>query len=298
MPEEDYVFTPASQLMQADEIIALAKIFVANGVNKIRLTGGEPLVRKDAAQIIAALGELPVKLTLTTNATRLHEFADVLFAAGVKDLNISLDTLQPEKFLLLTRRNQFDLVKSNIDLMIKKGFRVKVNAVVMKGLNEFEINDFVEWTKNTPVAVRFIEFMPFSGNRWTSNKVFTLQEILDTVTQRYAITAVSNDVHDTAKTYAVPGHAGNFSVISTMSEPFCGGCNRIRLTADGKMKNCLFSKEETDLLSALRRGEDVLPLIQQNIAMKAKELGGQFTADVEHVHPEDIDNRSMITIGG
>jgi cyclic pyranopterin phosphate synthase len=298
MPEEDYAFTPADRLMQAGEIVELAKIFVDNGVSKIRLTGGEPLVRKDAAAIILALAKLPVTLTLTTNATRLHAFAGILAEAGVQSLNISLDTLQPEKFLLLTRRNQFEQVKSNIDLMIQKGFHVKVNAVVMKGLNDNEINDFVRWTKDTPVHVRFIEFMPFSGNRWTSNKVFTLHEILEVVTQQYEIIPLHNDEHDTAKTFTVPGHAGTFSVISTMSVPFCAGCNRIRLTADGKMKNCLFSKEETDLLTALRRGEDVLPLIYQSIGSKAKELGGQFTADFEHIHAEDINNRSMITIGG
>ena len=298
MPEEDYAFTPANRLMQADEIVELAKIFVANGVSKIRLTGGEPLVRKDAEAIILALSKLPVTLTLTTNATRLHAFADILAEAGVQSLNISLDTLQPEKFLLLTRRNQFEQVKSNIDLMIQKGFHVKVNAVVMKGLNDNEINDFVAWTKDTPVHVRFIEFMPFSGNRWTSNKVFTLHEILEVVTQQYEISPLHNDEHDTAKSFTVPGHAGSFAVISTMSSPFCAGCNRIRLTADGKMKNCLFSKEETDLLTALRNGEDVLPLIYQSIGNKAKELGGQFTADFEHIHAEDINNRSMITIGG
>jgi len=298
MPEEDYEFTPANRLMQADEIVELAKIFVANGVSKIRLTGGEPLVRKDAAAIILALSKLPVTLTLTTNATRLHAFADILAEAGVQSLNISLDTLQPERFLLLTRRNQFEQVKSNIDLMIQKGFHVKVNAVVMKGLNDNEINDFVAWTKETPVHVRFIEFMPFSGNRWTSNKVFTLHEILEVVTQQYEINPLHNDEHDTAKSFTVPGHAGSFAVISTMSSPFCAGCNRIRLTADGKMKNCLFSKEETDLLTALRNGEDVLPLIYQSIGNKAKELGGQFTADFEHIHAEDINNRSMITIGG
>jgi len=298
MPEEDYVFTPASRLMQADEIEALAKTFVTLGVDKIRLTGGEPLVRKDAADIIRRLSKLNINLTLTTNATRLHEFADVLKEANVHSLNISLDTLQSDKFNLVTRRDQFKLVYDNIQLMMKNNFHVKVNMVVMKGLNENEINDFVEWTKYEPVHVRFIEFMPFTGNRWTSNKVFTLHEMLEVISEKYEIVALKNDKHDTSKAYTVPGHAGTFAVISTMSSPFCSGCNRMRLTADGKMKNCLFSKEETDLLSAFRRGEDVTPLIHQSIRSKAKELGGQFTTDFEHIHAEDINNRSMITIGG
>jgi GTP 3',8-cyclase len=298
MPEEDYVFTPASQLMQVDEIEALAKIFVAEGVNKIRLTGGEPLVRKDAADIILALSKLPVQLTITTNGTRIHEFVEVLEQANIRSLNISLDTLKAEKFQLVTRRDQFDLVKKNIQLLLDKNFHVKINVVVMNGLNDNEINDFIEWTKDTPVHVRFIEFMPFSGNRWTSNKVFTMQQILEVIGEKYLYTRLHDEQHDTAKKYMIPGHTGTFAVISTMSANFCGDCNRMRLTADGKMKNCLFSKQETDLLTALRSGKEIVPLIQQSIRSKAKELGGQFTADFEHIHAEEIHNRSMITIGG
>ena len=298
MPEEDYEFTPASRLMQCHEIEALSKIFVDLGVTKIRLTGGEPLVRKDAKEIILALSKLPVKLTLTTNATRLHDFSDTLAQAGIRSLNISLDTLQSDKFLLVTRRDQFKQVYDNIRLMIKKGFHVKVNMVVMKGLNENEINDFVEWTKHEPVHVRFIEFMPFTGNRWTSNKVFSYHEMLELIESKYEVIKLQDEKHDTAKKFQVPGHIGTFAVISTMSENFCGTCNRMRLTADGKMKNCLFSRTETDLLTNLRNGEDVVPLIHQSIRSKAKELGGQFTPDFEHLHPEDINNRSMITIGG
>jgi GTP 3',8-cyclase len=298
MPEEEYHFTPAPQLMQANEIESLAKIFVSLGVNKIRLTGGEPLVRKDADKIILSLSKLPVKLTLTTNGSRLHEFINVLEQANISSLNISLDTLQSEKFQLITRRDQFQKVYDNIQLLLEKNFHVKVNMVVMKGLNDSEINDFVEWTKNEPVHVRFIEFMPFTGNRWTSNKVFTMQQMLDMIKEKYEIIRLQDEKHDTAKGYKVPGHQGTFSVISTMSENFCGNCNRMRLTADGKMKNCLFSKQETDLLSALRNGEDVAPLIYKSISSKAKELGGQFTHDFKHLHAENIHNRSMITIGG
>jgi cyclic pyranopterin phosphate synthase len=298
MPDEDYNFTPASSLMQVAEIDALARIFVAEGVNKIRLTGGEPLVRKDAAAIILALSKLPVQLTLTTNGTRLHQFVHVLQQAGVRSVNISLDTLQPEKFGLITRRAQFDLVWKNIQLVLDKGFHVKVNVVVMKGLNDNEVNDFIEWTKQTPVHVRFIEFMPFCGNRWSSNKVVTLQQILATVSEKYSFVPLEGEKHDTAKKFIVPGHAGTFAVISTMSAHFCGDCNRMRLTADGRLKNCLFSREETDLLTPLRKGEDVLPLIYQSIGSKAQQLGGQLTTNFKNLHAEDLKNRSMITIGG
>jgi GTP 3',8-cyclase len=298
MPEEDYDFTPASKLMQAGEVESLAKIFISLGVNKIRLTGGEPLVRKDAAEIILSLSKLPVKLTLTTNGSRLHEFVDVLEEANIRSLNISLDTLQPEKFQLITRRDQFKKVYDNIQLLLKKNFHVKVNMVVMKGLNDNEINDFIEWTKHEPVHVRFIEFMPFTGNRWTSNKVFTMQQMLDVIKEKYEFVRLKDEKNDTAKGYKVLEHQGTFAIISTMSANFCANCNRMRLTADGKMKNCLFSEQETDLLSALRNGEDVVPLIYKSIQSKAKELGGQFTTDFKNLHAEDIHNRSMITIGG
>ena len=298
MPEEEYTFTPASQLMQVSEIRKLAEIFVKEGVKKIRLTGGEPLVRKDAAEIILSLSELPVNLAITTNGTRLHEFLEVLKKAKISSINISLDTLQEDRFKLITRRDHFNTVMNNIRLMIDNGFHVKVNVVVMKGLNDKEINDFVEWTRHEPIHIKFIEFMPFEGNRWTSNKVFTLQEILDVIAEKYLFVKLNPELHDTAKKFMVPGHAGTFAVISTMSENFCGDCNRMRLTADGKLKNCLFSRSETDLLGALRSGQPIEPLIHSNIMRKAKELGGQFSNDFEHIDTSEISNRSMITIGG
>ena len=298
MPEEDYEFTPASRLMQPDEIETLAKIFVAQGVKKIRLTGGEPLIRKDAANIILRLAKLPVKLSMTTNGTRLHEFVPVLETANITTLNISLDTLVSDKFMLITRRDQFKLVMDNIELLISKGFHIKINVVVMKDFNDHEINDFINWTKYVPIQVRFIEFMPFSGNRWTSNKMISYAEILHEIEKEYAIIPLIGEKNDTAKHFTVAGHAGTFAIISTMTSPFCDTCNRMRLTADGKLKNCLFSDGETDLLTPLRNGQDILPLIEQNISGKAKALGGQFTTALNTMEALAIHNRSMISIGG
>lgn len=298
MPEEDYIFTPASALMQVGEIEALAKVFVANGVDKIRLTGGEPLVRKDAAEILLSLSRLPVTLTMTTNATRVHHFTDVIQEAGIRSLNVSLDTLQADRFRLITRRDQFGVVMDNIGILVAMGIEVKVNAVIMRGMNEGEINDFVAWTRDLPVHVRFIEFMPFEGNRWTGNRVFTWREILDTVDTQYEYDRLEDEPNATAKRYRVPGHVGTFSVISTMSAPFCGTCNRMRLTADGKLKNCLFSGEETDLLGALRRGEAISNLIRESIMSKKEKLGGQFTTTFDLLEADALVNRSMITIGG
>jgi cyclic pyranopterin phosphate synthase len=298
MPEEDYHFTPNQQLMQADEIEAIAKAFVLEGVKKIRLTGGEPLVRKDFADILQRLAKLNIELTMTTNGTRLHEYMDVIKAAGLKSLNISLDTLQKERFLLMTKRDRQEQVMRNIQLALDNHIRVKVNVVAMKGINDSEIIDFVTWTKNSPIHVRFIEFMPFDGNKWNSEKVITLQQILEKISAQFEIAHINRLPHETAKVFNVPGHQGTFAVISTMSAPFCGDCNRMRLTADGKMKNCLFSASESDILGAYRRGENIIPLIHQNIANKKQALGGQFTTDLEHIEASALHNRTMISIGG
>ncbi len=298
MPDEDQVFAPSSRIMQKDEILALAKIFVQEGVTKIRLTGGEPLVRKDAAEIILALSELGVSLGMTTNATRIHEFIGVMEQAGIRSVNISLDTLDADKFQIITRRDYFDRVMSNIRLLLDRQFRVKINVVVMKGINDMEIADFIRWTEKEPIDVRFIEFMPFEGNRWKSDQVFTWQQILQKVESEFPVVRLEGDEHDTAKTYSIAGFAGTFSVISTMSAPFCGSCNRMRLTADGKMKNCLFSNHEADLLSILRSGGDVLSVIRQCIQDKAPQLGGQMTVPFEELDVSAIHNRTMIAIGG
>ncbi len=298
MPDEKYDFAPASRLMQPGEIETLAKLFVAEGVSKIRLTGGEPLVRKDAPDIIRRLSKLNINLAITTNAVRIDEMLPEIISAGFSQINISLDTLQEDKFRKITHRDYFKRVRSNIDLLLANNIFPKINVVVMKDLNDDEICDFIAWTRDTPIQVRFIEFMPFSGNRWTSNQVFTLHDVLSEAAKKFYFLPVPGEPHDTAKHFQPEGHKGSFAVISTMSEPFCDTCNRMRLTADGKLKNCLFSKEETDLLTALRKGEAILPLIQDTIQRKARALGGQFSGLFSEIDPASIDNRSMITIGG
>ncbi len=298
MPEESYDFAPASRLMNVEEIGEIARLFVEQGVRKIRLTGGEPLIRKDAGKILETLGAMPVELAITTNGTRIHAWLDQLKASGINSVNVSLDTLQPEKFEMLTRRNLFHQVRSNIELLLHHGFRVRINVVVMRKVNDQEINEFIAWTKHVPVQIRFIEFMPFDKNHWKGEKVFTLNEMLERVGSEYAFMQVETDVHDTAKQFIIPGHQGSFAVISTMSAPFCAGCNRMRLTADGKLKNCLFSATETDLLGPLRQGEDILPLIHQCIAGKAEALGGQFSGTFASLDAASLHNRPMITIGG
>lgn len=298
MPDENIRFMPSPQLMQKDEILEIAHIFVEMGVRKIRLTGGEPLARKDTADIIQKLSALPVELTITTNGARLHEFVEVFNHSNIRSLNISLDTLHSEKFLKITRRNVFNQVWANIQTALLQDWKVKINVVIMRGVNEDEILDFVEWTLRQPVQVRFIEFMPFTGNQWQTNTVFTYQEILDLIATRYEFEALFNHKNETAKNFKLANALGTFAVISTMSAPFCAGCNRMRLTADGKMKNCLFSKSEVDILSALRKGEDIRPLVLACVQDKAPALGGQFSTIDNPIDASIIQNRSMINIGG
>lgn len=298
MPEWKHTFAAHQKLMQAGEIEALARIFVENGVNKIRLTGGEPLVRKDAPHILRILSDLPVELTMTTNAVRIDEMLPEIIAANFGSINISLDTLRAERFMKMTRRDYFERVRSNMDKLLDNGIPTKINMVVMKGMNDDEIPDFVELTKDSPIEVRFIEFMPFSGNRWTSNQVVPYTEILNSIKELYPIVPAEQKANSTTKPFSIPGHAGRIAFITTMTSPFCGDCNRMRLTADGKLKNCLFSKGETDLLSVLRQGGDVLPLIHQCISSKSQALGGQLTANFKNIDAGTLRNRSMIRIGG
>lgn len=298
MPDENIQFMPPVNLMQADEIDFIAAAFVKLGVKKIRLTGGEPLVRKDGAEIVAALSKYPIELTLTTNGSKVDEFIPVFRKAGIKSINISLDTLNKDKFFHITKRNAFEKVFRNIQLLIDDGFHVKVNMVVMRGVNDNEILDFIEWTKEKPLHVRFIEFMPFHGNKWNNESVFSYREILEAAESRFSFIRMNDAANETAKKYKPFGHAGTFAVISTMTAPFCSNCNRMRLTADGKMKNCLFSNGEIDILWALRKGDDIVPLIKQCVKGKAESLGGQFEGDYQKIDTSKISNRSMINIGG
>ncbi len=296
--EESHLTSSSKERMTAEEIDRIAGIFVEHGVKKIRLTGGEPLIRKDAAEIIERIAKYPVKIAITTNGMYVDQFISVFKKTGLKSVNVSLDSLQENKFKQLTNRNEFAKVKSNIDLLLQSGFHVKVNMVVMKEYNHHEISDFVEWTKNKNLHVRFIEFMPFPQNKWQPEKLITHKEILETITNCFhSIEKLQDDKHDTTKRYRVKNYAGTFAVISTMSEPFCSGCNRLRLTSDGKMRNCLFAKTETDLLTPFRNGENIEPLIRDNLMRKHYMLGGNNDEQWAQ-HQTASHERMMMGIGG
>lgn len=301
MPADGIVLSPKASLMTADEIFSIAQTFVENGVDKIRLTGGEPLLRKDFPEIISKLSTLETSLSITTNGILIDRHIDILKQFKVKKINLSLDTLVSSKFHTITLRNQFEKVIDNLHLLLNNDFQVKVNVVLMKGFNENEIIDFIKLTEFLPVSIRFIEFMPFAGNEWDRSKMISQNEILSQVEEAFSsdeILKLEDEKNFTARTYKIKGFQGNFGIISSITNPFCDGCNRIRLTANGKIKNCLFSNSETDLLTAFRNGESITELISTSIKNKKKVRAGMVTVSEMDDPALHFDNRSMITIGG
>jgi cyclic pyranopterin phosphate synthase len=301
MPADGIALSPKASLMTAEEILGIAQTFVQNGVDKIRLTGGEPLLRKDFPEIISKLASLDVSLSITTNGILIDRHIEVLKEFKIKKINLSLDTLVSSKFHSITLRNQFEKVIDNLHLLLNHDFHVKVNVVLMKGFNDNEIVDFVKLTQFLPISVRFIEFMPFAGNEWDRSKMVSQSEILSLVGDNFSseeIQKLEDEKNFTARTYKIKDFQGDFGIISSITNPFCDSCNRIRLTADGKIKNCLFSNSETDLLTPFRNGQSITNLISASIQNKKKVRAGMVTIDEMDDPAKHFDNRSMIAIGG
>ncbi|KAF8846119.1 molybdenum cofactor biosynthesis prote [Paxillus ammoniavirescens] len=301
MPSQGVELSPRQHILTDDEIIRLASLFVRSGVRKIRLTGGEPTVRKGLDNIIRQLNELRLhgldSIGMTSNGLALHRRLSNLVNNGLTHLNLSLDTLDPFKFEIMTRRPGHDAVLRTLDVALScAGLRsVKLNVVVVKGLNDSEVLDFVELTKDKKLSVRFIEFMPFTGNKWDKIKMVPSAELLDKIRQRHPIIERAPDeLNDTARSWKIAGYKGNIGFISSMSDHFCSSCNRLRLTADGQIKVCLFDAKEVSLRDEMRRGatdEELLQVIGSAVIGKKE----------KHTGMEDIDvvaNRPMILIGG
>ncbi|KAJ9641288.1 hypothetical protein H2204_002966 [Knufia peltigerae] len=275
MPEEGVQLSPPSHNLTSTEILYLAKLFVEQGVTKIRLTGGEPTVRKDIVELIQELGALRAiglkELCITTNGISLARKLDSLVAAGLTNINLSLDTLDPFQYTLMTRRNGFEAAMKSVNkiLDLKKGgwpIKFKINCVVMKGLNDREVVTFSELGRNEDIEVRFIEYMPFDGNRWSKGKMITYQETLDLIKQKYPDThRIRDQPNDTSKTYKIPGFVGRIGFVTSMTENFCSSCNRLRITSDGNLKVCLFGKEEVSLRDILRDYNNGQPLDQSSL---------------------------------
>ncbi|KAG2022899.1 molybdenum cofactor synthesis-step 1 protein isoform 2 [Coprinopsis cinerea AmutBmut pab1-1] len=299
MPSEGVELSPPSHILTDGEIIRLASLFVRNGVTKIRLTGGEPTIRKGIVDLTRRLHELQSyglkSIAMTSNGLVLHRHLPQLIQHGLTHLNLSLDTLDPFKFEFMTRRRGHEAVLKTLNMALDMDLpSVKVNVVVIKGLNDSEVLDFVEMTRDQPISVRFIEFMPFTGNKWDRKKMVPSSNLLETIKSKYpTATRALAEPNETARSWLIPGFKGSFGFISSMSDHFCSSCNRLRLTSDGQIKVCLFDPHEVSLRDAMRQGatdDQLLGIIQGAVSNKKEKHAGMNDIDV-------TSNRPMILIG-
>ena len=288
MPEEGVPLSPQSHLLTTPEIVHLSSIFVDQGVNKIRLTGGEPTVRRDIVDLMRQIGQLRSnglkELCITTNGISLHRKLDSMVESGLTGVNLSLDTLDPYQYTIMTRRNGHDAVMKSINRILEMnklgaGIKLKINCVVMRGLNEREILPFVELGRENELEVRFIEYMPFDGNKWSERKMLSYKEMLVMIREKYpTVHRVQDHANDTSKTYKIPGFLGRMGFITSMTENFCGSCNRLRITADGNLKVCLFGNAEVSLRDILRESNNGEPIDAEAMeAIKQVESGRRQT---------------------
>lgn len=297
MPAEGLDWMSRDDLLTYEELTRIARICVDRfGFNGIRLTGGEPTVRANLPALIEQLSELGVDLSLTTNGTTLSNLAPTLVAAGLQRINISLDSLRRDRFEQITRRDELDKVLDGIDAAVLAGLApVKINCVVMRGVNDDEIVDFARFGRERNVSVRFIEFMPLDAQgEWTNSQVVTKAEIVQAIADVFELEPVVERESDPAARWRYVDGAGDFGVIPSVTEAFCESCDRVRLTADGMLRHCLFATRELDLRTPLRSGAtdgDIADAIAAEVG--AKWAGHQIN-QVHFIRP----NRSMSQIGG
>ncbi|MCH2203318.1 MAG: GTP 3',8-cyclase MoaA [Fuerstiella sp.] len=300
MPEHDPEFMPKSELLTFEETERVVRVGTGLGIDRVRLTGGEPLVRRELHKLIESIVSLPGirDVGLTTNGIFLSEQAHLLRDAGLKRLNISLDALDPETFRKMTRRDGFDRVLAGIQAAKDAGFKpIKLNAVSVRGLTEDQIIPFGELAREGDIDVRFIEFMPLDAeNEWERGKVLFAHEIIGILESEFGALDPQpvSDHRAPASQYRFRDGCGTIGLIASVSRPFCAGCNRFRLTADGKLRNCLFSLEETDVRGLLRSGgsdSEIAQAMQNCIAAKKE---GHEINTARFVQPE----RPMHSIGG
>jgi cyclic pyranopterin phosphate synthase len=302
MPHEEMVWKERSEILSYEEIVRVAEVAVGMGIEKIRVTGGEPLVRNDIERLLNRLKAIPGmrSLALTTNGVLLARKLDRIRDA-VDAINISLDTFRADRFTALTLRDNLSEVLEGIDAALAAGYRnLKVNAVVMRGVNDDELVDFVAFTADRPIGVRFIEFMPFAGNAWSAGQCLPMADMLALIDGRYALERIPDGVSPISRDFHVVDresghrHAGTIGVIASMSTPFCDSCSRLRLTAEGMIMPCLHSPLEFDVRSVLRAGgtdEEIGEVFLRALGAKPK----------EHPDPEELvaqAGRVMIQIGG
>jgi GTP 3',8-cyclase len=261
MPAEGLPWLERDEILRFEEIARLVAIFAGMGVGDVRLTGGEPLVRRDFPALVAMLKTAPGlhELSVTTNGFLLERDASALVAAGVDRFNVSVDSLQRDRFFELTRRDALPQVLRGLEILaaFPEAHPIKVNAVAIRGFTEEEVIPFAKLARSTPYEVRFIEFMPLDADHaWTSDQVLTGAEIRSAIHAVYPLEPTPREPSATARVYRFADGHGRIGFINPVSEPFCADCNRVRLTADGRLRTCLFSLGETDLRGPLRAGAD------------------------------------------
>jgi cyclic pyranopterin phosphate synthase len=296
MPAEGLEWVPRDDLLTFEEIERVARLLVErHGVESIRLTGGEPTVRANLPELVGMLSALPVDLALTTNGSTLRLLAERLADAGLRRVNVSLDSLRPDRFAELTLRDELPKVLDGIDAAIEVGFDpVKVNVVVMRGVNDDEIVDFARFGRERGVVVRFIEFMPLDADEaWSAGAVVSQEEIVATIGAVFPLGAVERTSAPATRFRYTDG-GGEVGVVASVTRKFCNSCDRIRLTADGQFRNCLFAVEEFDLKVLLRSGaddDDLSAVFEGTVAAK---WAGHGIGHVDFIRPD----RSMSQIGG
>jgi GTP 3',8-cyclase len=261
MPAEGLPWLEREEILSFEEIARLVSLFAAMGVHDVRLTGGEPLVRRDFPRLAAMLAETPGvdDLSVTTNGFLLERDAEALVRSGIDRFNVSVDSLQKDRFFELTRRDALPQVLRGLDKLgqFPEAHPIKINAVAMRDFTEEEAIPFAEFARRTPYEVRFIEFMPLDADHaWTQDQVLTGAEIRAAIDAVYPLEPEPREPHATARVYRFRDGQGKIGFINPVSEPFCGDCNRVRLTADGRLRTCLFSLNETDLRAPMREGAD------------------------------------------
>jgi len=309
MPMEEYVWIERNEILTFEEITRLARLFVGLGVEKIRITGGEPLVRKDLHRLVSLLNSLKpdLDLCLTTNGSLLCDQIDDLAAAGLRRLNVSIDTLDPAKFKLITKRGDLDKVLEGLFAARRAGLGpIKINAVIERGLNDADILPLIEFAREHGFAMRFIEYMDVgNANNWISDRIVSKREIIEKINERYPLSEVGRDSGTAPSVdYEFIDGGGDVGVIASVTEPFCSSCTRARLTADGKLVTCLFSVEGHDLKSLMRSGatdEQLTELISSVWGARNDRYSDERLAAMnspEGYQPKQHHKIEMITLGG
>ncbi len=303
MPHDFAAWLPSEDLLTTDELLTVIEVAVQQGIDEVRLTGGEPLLRPDIVEIverIASLDNAP-RLTLTTNGIRLPDLAEKLAKAGLNRINVSLDTLSRERFKKLTYRDRFDDVILGLKAANAAGlFPIKVNTVLLKDINDDEAPALLEWALANEYSLRFVEQMPLdAGGIWDRATLITADEIFASLSTQYQLTPVDNRGSSPAEEFYINGTKATVGIIGSVTRPFCGACDRLRLTSDGQLRSCLFSNVETDLRKTLRDEETDLAYKHEQIAARfhntvISKLPGHGINDPSFIAPL----RPMSAIGG